>query len=180
MKKLFYTLLTVSIMAGFASCSKEEPGGTAVQNMSGEWRVFVDGIDTEGNIVEEDPWELGLYDLLTYNTNANLSNEMYLDDFGALWGVKIKVDVDCDTRTFWVNDGIMYYDYDDDTEEYYPVHVTVSNGEIVENGGVSLGGYTVDTISYYVQFEDDPYLGVYYDYLWVHGYRKTGLVGGYD
>ncbi|MCH5233645.1 MAG: hypothetical protein J1E78_08400 [Muribaculaceae bacterium] len=172
MKKI-YKLLAFSLLAlGVASCAKEEIGGTAVQDMCGEWYVQVDGVDANGNVTMEDPFGVGIFPLFTYNTNANLPTEMYVDDDGNFWAFRVKVDVNYAAKTFSVSNAV---------DDYYGILVDVVNGSIVKDGAKSPAGYTADSISFMVAFEDDDYIGAgYWDYLWIHGYRRTGLDGGYD
>ncbi|MCH5240614.1 MAG: hypothetical protein J1F38_10355 [Muribaculaceae bacterium] len=179
MTKNILKYLSVAIIAVAASsCAKEEIGGTAVQDMCGEWYILVDGVDADGNVVYEDPLDLGYTSAYTYNTNANLSTEMYLEDYA--WEFFIKVDVDYPNRTFSVKDAVMYYD-EDENGDVFPVLVNILNGKVVKDGALSAAGYVTDGISYLIQAEDDPYAAAgYWDYLWVHGYRRTGLMGGND
>lgn len=172
MKKI-YKLLAFSLLAlGFASCEKEEIGGTAVQDMCGEWYVQVDGVDANGNVTYEDPFGMGYFPLYTYNTNANVPTEMYVDDDGNFWAFRVKVNVDYANKTFNVSTGV---------DDYYGILVDIVNGSIVKDGAKSPAGYTADSISFMVAFEDDDNIGAgYWDYLWIHGYRRTGLDGGYD
>lgn len=179
MKKYIKYLGIALAVAGLSSCEKEEIGGTAVQDMCGEWYVMVDGVDADGNVVMEDPFGYGYFPIYTYNTNANLSTEMYLED-SSFWGFRAQVNVNYANKTFQVSDAVMYYDEDEDTGEVFPVKVDILNGKIVKDGASSMAGYTADAISFLVKFEDDQYVGEYWDYLLYHGYRRTGLVGGYD
>ena len=172
MMKNIFKILTFSILVlGVSSCAKEEIGGTAVQDMCGEWYVVVDAVDSEGNVVYEDPFEVGVFPLYTYNTNANVPTEMYIDDDGNFWAFRIITNVDYANKTFSVTGA---------EDDYYGISVNVANGKVVKDGATSMAGYTADGISFYVQFEDDDYVGDLYDYLWIHGYRRTGLNGGYD
>lgn len=182
MRKNIYKFLAFSLLAlGFASCEKEEIGGTAVQEMAGEWYVVADAVDENGNLVEEDIFGMGYFPIFTYNTNANLNTEMYIDDDGNFWDFKVIANVNYSQKTFSVSDAIMYYEEDEETEEVYPVHCTITNGKIVKDGTKSPAGYTSDSISFEVSFEDDPYPAAYgYDHYLFHGYRRTGLNGGYD
>ena len=42
MKKIVYLFVAVLL---FASCKKDEIGGTATESMAGEWYVYVDAVD---------------------------------------------------------------------------------------------------------------------------------------
>lgn len=180
MKKYFKYVALSILVAGVSSCAKEEIGGTKVQDMCGEWYVTIDGVDSEGNVIYEDPYGYGYIPVYTYNTNADLDTEMYLEDSG-FWYFRTIVNVNYANKTFSVKDAVMYYDEDPETGEPYPVHVDIENGRIVKDGATSPAGYTADSISFFVRFEDDEDAQEgYWDYLWYHGYRRTGLNGGYD
>ena len=43
----------------FASCEKDEVGGTATQALAGEWYVTVDAVDANNNVTALDPYEIG-------------------------------------------------------------------------------------------------------------------------
>lgn len=171
MKNIFKVLAMSLLLAGFSSCAKEEIGGTAVQDMCGEWYVMVDAVDSNGNVVIPDPFDMGYFPLFTYNTNKNLPTEMYVDDDGNFWEFKVIVNVDYAQKTFNVTNA---------ANDYYDMNMDVLNGKIVKDGAKSPAGYTADAISFMVAFDDDDYIGEVYDYLWIHGYRRTGLDGGYD
>lgn len=172
MKKILNTLLIACTLIGFASCSKEPIGGTEVQDMCGEWIVMVDAVDANGNVVYEDPYGVGMFPLYTYNTNANLPTEMYVDDDGYFWDFRVIVDVNYAAKTFQV------FEAEDD---YNGISVDIVDGKVVKDGTLSPAGYVADAISFLVAFEDDEDLADgYWDYLWIHGYRRTGLAGGDD
>ena len=172
MKNIFKFLAVALVAFGISSCAKEEIGGTAVQDMCGEWYVVVDGVDSNGNVTMEDPFEMGYFGLYTYNTNSNSPTEMYIDDDGNFWAFRVIANVDYNSKTFSVTNA---------EDDYYGISVDIVNGSIVKDGAKSPAGYTADSISFMVAFEDDDYIGAgYWDYLWIHGYRRTGLAGGYD
>ena len=172
MKNILKYLLLSLFIVGMASCAKEEIGGTAVQDMCGEWYVMVDGVDANGNVTMEDPFGMGYFPIYTYNTNSNVATEMYVDDQGAFWDFRVKVNVDYAGKTFSATDAV---------DDYNDITVNVVNGKVEKDGAKSQSGYTADGISFMVAFEDDDYIGEgYWDYLWIHGYRRTGLNGGND
>ena len=171
MKNIFKFLAVSLLLVGFASCEKEKIGGTAVQDMCGEWYVQVDGVDSNGNVTMEDPFDMGVFELYTYNTNADLATEMYIDDYGNFWDFRVTVNVDYANKTFSASNAV---------DDYNDILVDIVNGKVVKDGATSMAGYTTDAISFMVAFEDDDYRGEYWDYLWIHGYRRTGLNGGYD
>lgn len=172
MNKILKYITLCLFIAGMSSCAKEEIGGTAVQDMCGEWYVMVDGVDASGNITMEDPFGMGYIPIYTYNTNSNVPTEMYVDDQGAFWEFRVIANVDYAAKTFSVTGAV---------DDYNDITVDIANGSIVKDGAKSQAGYTADGISFMVKFSDDDYIGEgYWDYLWVHGYRRTGLNGGYD
>lgn len=165
MKKIF--LLTVLAGLFMTSCEKEEVGGTATQSLAGEWlcTVYYQDVDpATGNPVWVD---YRTADILTYNTSANVADEMWIDDQGLFWGTLCKIDCNADKKTFGTQDVV----YDD---QYYEVGQKIWNGKITEGAAVAPGsGSKVDKIEFYIQFEDDdPSYGTTY---YMVGYRKTGF-----
>ncbi len=83
MKKLVYfaALLLTTV---FASCEKEEIGGTATESMAGMWYCIVDAVDENGDPIlsGEDYFGEGKTILLTYNTAGNSASEMWVDNMG--------------------------------------------------------------------------------------------------
>ena len=53
----------------FTACEKEEIGGTAAESLAGEWYVQANMLDDDGSVIE-DPYGLGRFHILTYNTSA--------------------------------------------------------------------------------------------------------------
>lgn len=178
MKKYLKYITLMLLIAGFTSCAKEDVGGTAVQDMAGEWYVVIDGVDEDGNVLYPDFYDEGTVAIYTYNTVNNDGNVMWLN-LNNFWGASVIVNINYGAKTFSALNAYMY-DEEDDDGEIYPVNVDITNGVIVPNGATSPAGYTADSISFYALFEDDGYAGIYYDRLWFHGYRRTGLLGGYD
>ena len=101
MKKYLILLLT-ALSVSFTSCDNEtEPGGTAVEKMAGDWWVTAT-IMQNGN--EAGDSGAGHFRMYTYNTAANVPNEMWLEDGGNFRNYKVKVNVDYNARTFTTND----------------------------------------------------------------------------
>ena len=86
MKKVLY-FAALLLCAGLTSCEKDEIGGTSTEATAGDWYVSCDAVDENGNVVEglEDPFGLGRFTVLTYNTAANIPSEMYIEDMGNFW-----------------------------------------------------------------------------------------------
>ena len=159
MKKYFY-ILTLFVLS-MSACKKDEPvGGTAVQDLSGEWWVQIDGTGD-------------YYGISTYNTAANSSTQMWLnltnlkgDPDNTVFG---KVNVNLDSKTFTgqniANAGT------------YPggLTFTVTNGKITPNGAVGPSSKaTTDAISLDIVFSDDDVPGTVYH---LKGYHRTKFVG---
>lgn len=175
MKKVLYfaTLLLCAVFT--TSCEKEDIGATETVDMAGEWYVTVDGADANGNVIEgfEDLFGLGRIHVLTYNTSANKSNELIVDDLGNFWEFKVKTTCDINGLTFSTNttaDNNLVDDYGD-------INVTITGGKIIKNGGVQNNGSKADYIEFYVTFSDDPYPAKYgYSSYKISGVRYSGLV----
>lgn len=164
MKKIFY-ILSIAAVALFASCAKEEIGGTACQDMAGQWYVQVDGIDEKGEVVEEDPFGAGRFILLTSNTAANKADEILVDDQGNFWKFCVKVAADPAKMTFSASKGKdLYNDIDVDID-----------GKIVLGGTETPSGQKADYFEMDVVFSDDEYVGTYWSKLRFSGWRYTGF-----
>lgn len=83
MKKIFYFAAFLAA-ATFTACEKDSAGGTATENMAGDWYCYVDAVDENDNPIAggEDYWGEGRTHILTYNTSANGTTEMWLDNLG--------------------------------------------------------------------------------------------------
>jgi len=156
MKKYFY-ILTLFVLS-ISACKKEEPvGGTAVQDLSGEWWVQIDGAGD-------------YYGISTYNTADNSSSLMWLN-LTNFWGnasntVFGKVSVNVDNKTL---SGTKIANAGN-----YPggITFTVTNGKITPNGTVGpVSKAPTDAITLDVEFSDDP--GTVYH---LKGYHRTKFV----
>lgn len=167
MRKYIYIIaLALLAIPAFTSCdteTKEEPGGTAIEKMCGYWDVVYDVVDENGEVI--DNYADGI--LYTYNLADNGTQYMWLDDQETFWAYKMIVNIDYDKRTFWCD----WKDYD----AAGTGQAIITDGKIVENGGVNEHGKPTDSISFYIKFSDDDYAGVYYDRMWVHGVRHSGF-----
>ncbi|QNR84120.1 hypothetical protein H9N25_19760 [Pedobacter riviphilus] len=159
MKKYFY-ILTLFVLS-ISACKKDEPvGGTAVQDLSGEWWIQIDGTGA-------------YYKISTYNTADNSSTQMWLN-LTDLWGnadntVFGKVNVNLDSKSFSgqsiANAGT------------YPGGLTfaVTNGKVTPNGTVGPSSKApTDAIALDVVFSDDEHPGTVYH---LKGYHRTKFVG---
>ena len=156
------------ICAGFAltSCEKEEIGGTATESMAGDWYVTIGLTDGNGEVVPGAEDLLGeRVHLLTYNTAANTSNQLYVDDLGEIWEFKVKATSDINTQTFATNGAVA-------NEAYEDCDVTITGGKILPRAGRQSNGSPADSIVFYVSFSDDDDPTTVYK---ISGIRYSGL-----
>ena len=170
--------LTLSL--GFTACdveTDEEPGGVAIQNMCGYWDVSVSQVDENGNVVWEPDELFGVVDVpfYTFNTAGNSTTEMWVDDQGEFWDYKFKVNIDYDAGTFSATDVVYhpdFYDLEEDERET----ATITDGKIMLGKGHNIHGLPCDSISFYIEFSDDPYGSAYgYAKHLVTGVRHSGF-----
>ncbi|KJD31005.1 hypothetical protein PK35_16905 [Tamlana nanhaiensis] len=157
LKKLGFLVLSFALVTTFASCERTESVPDAsdikIEDITGGWIV-----DVTRNGVSN-----GTIHISTYNTSANETTAMWLDDEEHSWGLKTKVNLNFDALTFSSTDS---------AELYYDVTVTVSDGIITKNGATAPSGATVDAISFSVVFSDIP------NDVWEYtGYKATGMIG---
>jgi hypothetical protein len=146
MKKIIYLMAFCLLV--LQSCKKEVvAGGTAVQDMAGEWWVQVQIINTaDGSVVQ--PYGEDYSKVSTYNTSENTPNQMWMDDAKTYYGLKAKVTVDYVNKTFSATDA---------DENYFGIKVTIKNGKIVKDGAIGpVSKDVTDAISYDATFSDDP------------------------
>lgn len=161
-------ILLFTLIFGFFSCDEggdPNPGETTLVDMAGDWYVqlFVDGEDVYGYVL-----------LSTYNTSANNGNEMWIDDH-RFWPFKVKIPVDTNAKSFSGSDLVSEYSYiirtpGEPNVEVTPV-VTITNGQIIAGGATTTGGNPSDSISFTIEFSDEP--GTIYT---VEGYKRTGFL----
>lgn len=163
-------ILGLLFMFNFIACDEggdPNPGATEVVEMTGDWYVqlLVDG---------EDVYGIGYYLLSTYNTSANNGNEMWIDDH-ELWPFKVKASVNVSAKTFEGSGLENEYSYEDELEDgtevdVFPI-VTITSGQIIKGGATTSGGNPSDSISFTIEFSDDP--GTIYT---IEGYKRTGFL----
>jgi hypothetical protein len=157
-KNIINAIVMLLLVVLSSSCKKDqEIGGTAVQNLSGDWYVRVNGT--------------GAYRLLyTFNTSANVATEMWvqstaLRDGTLNIGVKGKVAVDAANQTFSANNTTNIVAATSTTIPTF----SVANGRVVTNGTVGPASNTpTDLISF-----DLIVNGVTYK---IEGFHKTGFM----
>lgn len=168
MKKILFAIMAVLTLA---SCEKDEIGGTATQELAGDWYVTVSAVDDEGNLVYSDDelFGMGKIHMLTFNTSDNVSNKMYVYDEKNFWGFKVQVDCDVKARTFSSNGAVANEEGDD-------IEVTIDGGKVLPKAGHQNNGSVADSIVFYVNFSDDAYPAAYgYSKYKVSGVRYSGL-----
>lgn len=190
MKKYFsFALMAVALSFGFVGCdveTDEEPGGTNVEKMAGRWEVSVSQVDENGNVVYEPEDLFGIVDvdLLTFNTAANSSTEMWIDDDGNFWEFKFKMPINYALGTFSVDNIPYNADFQEiadmiaagnvpTDEEGNPLAAetaTITDGKILYGAGHNIHGMPTDSISFYITFSDDPYAARF-------GYAKHHVAG---
>ena len=160
MKKVLY-LATLLLCMAFTACEKEEIGGTAAESLAGEWYVQANMLDDDGSVIE-DPYGLGRFHILTYNTSANNPSEIWIDDSKNFWDFKVKAAGDINSLTFSASN-VQNVSYD--------CTLNITNGKIIKNGGFQNNGSPADYITMDIEFSDDP--GTIYR---LEGVRYSGLV----
>ncbi len=166
MKKILYLFIATLF---FASCEKDEVGGTATQSLAGEWYVTASQVDDDLNVVYDDLFGVGQFMVNTYNTAANVASEMWVSDMGNFWYFAVKVDCDTKALTFSSNGAVANQSYED-------CDVTIEGGKIMYGAATTPHGTPADSIVFYVSFSDDPYPAYYgYSKHMISGYRYTGL-----
>lgn len=160
MKNTIYKLFAVVLSLGLmTACELDDPeiDYAAVTELSGEWYIQYEYQEADGSWTNPD-W--GYYKVITSNTAANIESEMMLDDIDG-WGIQYKVTVS--GLNFSANGASDLYGGTGD--------VTVANGVVIKDGGLSTSGVVTDSIYYeFVQPSDDP--TVYR----ASGVRRTGFL----
>lgn len=181
MKKIFFALVALASFT-LVSCEKKDVGGTAVEAMSGQWYVTVQGIDVDGTVYTDDElFQFGSFIILTYNDADNSPDKLFIQDTpnadgNYFWNFKVKADCDANAGTFGILGGEDYQ---------YGISVDITNGKILKGAATTPSGMPADSIVFDILFDDDPYAapnkgipgweGAYYDHLRMTGYRYTGL-----
>lgn len=184
MKKFIYSLMLLVSTAMLSSCDneflgpKDEAGGTTMEAMAGEWYVWADGIDADGNVIDgfEDFYE-GRFMMQTFNTAENVPNKMFIMEeelttyvIGgkAYSGLQIEVDVDLTNQTFQATDAENLFMGD---------QITVKNGKITYGTGKQNNGSAADEISFEIYYDGTEYYTAAYGHAGyrIHGVRYSGL-----
>jgi len=159
-------LFSIFLITSLASCdeggdpSREEIGGTTTGQWAGDW--FVTLRDSDGNPIP------GVDDNVihhTYNTSAN-DNTMWFADEQHGYYIKAKIVMNVATGQFYATDVTNFDDGGaNDTT------VTITDGQIIKNGGLSKAGHVVDKIVCRIHYSYDA---DGYDILY-EGHKRTGF-----
>jgi len=173
MKKVLFLIMVVG--AFLASCEKDKIGGTETQKIAGDWSVTVDAAAADGSVVYEDIFGMGHINILTYNTEKNVPNEMWVDDAGIFWDFQVLVNLDNANATFSTDNN----DYVENNA--YDSKVKITNGKVLYGAAKTPSGMPADSIVFYVSFDDDDYPAQYgYEDYKISGYRYTGFANDAD
>ena len=166
--------LLISVISLY-SCTKlydmnqpEEPKVeySSTYPLSGEWWVkYYDDAALTNDIGG------GYYPLFTYNTAANDGQAIWINDDYTFWWYTVKCPVDVSARTFAGNQLISTAYDPGPPATPYDIWVSVTGGKVIEKGGLSTSGVVCDSITFALEFEDDP--GTIY---YVGGVRRTGFL----
>ncbi len=178
MKKILYTVMLFAGVALLSSCDneflgdKDAVGGTETEATAGEWYVWADGIDANGEVIDgyEDFYG-GRFMVYTFNTAENKSSKMFIQDSDlsafliggkAYYGFQVECTVNGLTFSTEVSEDVWYGNA-----------ITIKNGIIIENGGHQNNGSVADSISFEVYYPDG---NEYYTSAYGHaGYRIYGV-----
>ena len=167
--KKYISMMAMALMLswGFTACdveTDEEPGGTNIQNMCGNWDVMWYAVDESGEVLDE--WTDGT--IYTFNRADNGTTQMWLSDQNTYWAFKFLVDINYDALTFSTDS----VDYDADGTG----KAAVKNGKILLGAAKNLHGMPTDSIVFEIGFNDDNYPGRYgFDHYRVEGIKHSGF-----
>lgn len=180
MKKL--SIFLFAAVLALSSCqTTTDPGGTAVQDMAGDWWVTYENSLEEYEVLFGtgttmpsadtlqkwnwgDVYGAGHTRLLTYNTNHNDADSMYVYDQKNFWNFKGKVPVNYGALSFGKNDSIPNLGY--------AINMVIRDGKVLKGAATTPTGQPADSIIFYVGFSDDGYGFTYFK---VSGFRRTGF-----
>ncbi len=189
MKKVLYFATTLLFCLGATSCEKEEVGGTATQDMAGQWYVQIDAVDESGTPINggEDYFGAGRIIMLTYCTAANTTSEMWIDDLGSFdlatlygyggypnYAFKCLSDINLNALTFSSSNAKNLASLNSYESDVYAI--TIEDGKILKGAGRQNNGSPADSIVFYLKYTNDPwYPDDGYAKYKVSGIRYSGL-----
>ncbi|AXP79602.1 Lipid-binding putative hydrolase [Mariniflexile rhizosphaerae] len=171
LKKLGYLFLSFAFVSSFVACDQVESvpdeSDIKVEEVTGHWYVQV---SVDGDLVAD------YFQISIYNTSANDGTEIWLDDHKNFWWFKFKTPINLSSMSFSGTNLASSVEDDDSSTpnviETYDIDVNVTNGIIVKKGTTASGsGTVVDSISFDIEFSDDP--GTIYQ---IAGYKATGFI----
>ena len=197
MKKILYIPIIAILLALF-SCEKEEVGGTATQDVAGEWYVTFSLIDTDGDttyaadLVDAEIFNAERGIIRTFNTAQNVPNKMQISDMASFGGgakgagtiskylcFNVEVDINQETGEFSTAGGDFVRNYEENygydpkkgwEESERFANVKIVNGKITKDGGKQNNGSVDDTIEFDIYFDNN------YDVLVGYFETKYGIV----
>ena len=167
--KKYISMMAMALMLswGFTACdveTDEEPGGTNIEQMCGNWDVMWYAVDANGEIMDE--WTDGT--IFTFNKADNSTTQMWIDDQNTYYQFRFLVDIDYNAKTFSATER----DYDAAGSG----KAVVTNGKILLGAGKNLHGVACDSIAFEISFDDDNYPAKYgFDHYLVTGVKHAGF-----
>lgn len=170
-KNIFSILSLLMLLVAATSCEKEAIGGTETEATAGDWYCTMAAVDENGESIDDDWFGLGNFHVITFNTAANVSNQMWISDEGVnedYFPFKVKINVDAANATFQAEGAENEFDAN---------LVTITGGKIVKNGTKTPSGVPADYIEFYISFDNDDFPADYgFKCYKVTGYRYSGFV----
>lgn len=166
MKKIFYSILSLTLVVSLFSCEEEaEVWDSSTLDYAGNWTV-----EYNHAVYGEDPFGAGFTSLFTYNTAADNGQQIWLEDAEEFWDYKVRIPVSADGMTFGSPDTIY------SIIEDYEIAVIVDSGRIVKDAVKLPSGVMADSIYFQIWFDDlAGATGIEEDRLLVSGYRISGF-----
>ena len=167
MHKIFLVMLVILFSICY-SCTKQvpnaldgDPGNSATVNVSNGWWVNISE-PAFGNLTPTPTF------FSTYNTAANTTDSLWLDDHGNGYGFKCTVGLNYKSLGFSVVNSLNnYVDSYGDTNTL----VTILNGKVLPKAGHSRAGNITDSIYMLAIFSDNPT-----DTFTIAGTARTGFI----
>jgi hypothetical protein len=161
MKKISIYIFLACVSLLWVGCQEDpEPGGTATQDVAGEWWVTV--FTDDGSGILED-YSGGYVKVSTFNTSSNTADSLWIYDNDHIWEFQVKAAYDKNAKTFSVTDG---------QNVSYDSKVTITDGQVFLGQGLSSSGVKTDSIYFTATFDDDTDALLYI----VSGHRRTGFL----
>lgn len=161
--KFKYIIVLLVMVSSFVAC---DPNDTIEEYsieyvspigemLAGEWYVTykVDGVDV---------YDMGYTKVTTNNDAANEGNKLWIDDHKNFWWMKALLNCNVEDLSFSATDAAELYD---------DITVTITNGKVIPNGGLTAAGNVTDSIYMEIVYSNDA------PRVWtVSGVRRTGFL----